>query len=319
MALTAEQSPPQGSAPLRDIRVVASAPSIAKQGGRPWRRLLDALAREGIGYDLFTTDAPGHATTLARECALSGCEMVVAVGGDGTIGEVVNGLMQVPIEQRPPLGILPLGRGNDFVRTLDFPTDPLEVARLLREGTPRPLDVGRMTCRALDGEGTREVYSVNVLSIGFAADVTQSVATYGRNLGGTWPYVLGLVSNLLRWKNKPAEIIVDGQKHVVDVFTVNVGNGRFYGGGMYAAPGAAIDDGLFDVVIIEGLSVPEVIWLMPTNYNGNFEAVKKVRMVRGSRVELNTPAPALVQIDGDIAGQTPATCEIHKHAVRLIY
>lgn len=302
------------------VRVVASALSIARQRGRPWRRLQDALAEEGIAYDLLTTRSAGDAVALARECAVSGCGMVVAAGGDGTIGEVLSGLMAVPPEQRPALGILPLGRGNDFVRTLPCSlSDPRDIARRLKHGTEHALDVGHGYCSARDGASETELYFVNVASIGFAADVTKSVATYGRNVGGTWPYLRGLVSNLIRWKNRRARVQIDDVVHESTIFTVNVANGRHYGGGMYAAPRAEVDDGLFDVVVMEGLSLFEVGRYMPNNYSGKFDSIAKIKQVRGRSARLETETPMPVMLDGDVVGLTPARFEILPGAVRLVY
>jgi diacylglycerol kinase (ATP) len=300
------------------LRIVASTPSIQKQGGRPWAKVLAALKAAEIDYELFATRGPGDAITLARECAMTDCGMMVAAGGDGTIGEVLNGLMQAPAESRPPLAIIPLGRGNDFVRGLPFPKEPHAAVELLTSGKRRRLDVGLLTCQNREGGGERQLYFMNLASIGFAADVTHSVASYGRNLGGTWPYVRGLVTNLAQWRNKPARIEVDGVVHACPIFTINVANGKYYGGGMFAAPGAVLDDGLFDVVVMEGLSLFEVVKYMPNNYNGKFDGIAKIKTMRGRKVSVTTDEPLLVQLDGDVVGITSATFELHAGAVELV-
>jgi len=299
------------------ISVVGSALSMGKMGGRPWRALEDALRRAGIRYDVRKTESAGHAVDLAREAAHAGASLVVAAGGDGTIAEVVTGLMAVPAEQRPDMGILPLGRGNDFVRALPFNGDADEAVRRL-SGSAHALDVGRMRCASRDRD-EREMYFINLGSIGFAANVTEAVARYGRNMGGTWPYVRGLVASLAAWRNRRACVTVDGTPHDQTIFTVNVANGRFYGGGMHAAPRAVMDDGLFDVVIMEGLSMLEVFRYMPNNYSGKFDSIAKIKQIRGREVTVTTDEPMLVQLDGDVVGITPARFDLVPGAIRLRY
>jgi YegS/Rv2252/BmrU family lipid kinase len=297
------------------VLIIGSALSLEKAKGVPWQRLEGALKAAGVNYEMAITKCAGDAIRLGREAASSSHDRVVAVGGDGTLGEIINGLLEAG-EVRKAIGLLPLGRGNDFARCVPVPLSAEQAVNNLLRAEPKPIDVIRFECA--DNKTPRRHF-VNLCSIGFPANVAEAVESYGRNVGGTWPYVRGLVSCLRRWENFEGSIELNGEQIDTHLFTVNVTNGRFYGGGMYASPKARIDDGLLDVTIMEGLSTLEIFRYMPNNYSGRFDSIGKIRMLVGNKVRVTTPRPALVQVDGDVVGVTPASFEIVPRAVPFLY
>ena len=234
---------------------------VAGKGGAPraWARAGHALSGDGIAdWECVASEGIGHARELARAAATAGCERVVAVGGDGTVYEVANGLAR----SDTALGIVPTGTGNDTSRTLGIPSEPIAAARLALTGPIRTIDLG-------EAETARgSTYFVNVAGFGFDAEVTTRVNALPKLVGGTVPYVAAVLQTLWRFRAPsmritPGDQIVQGR-----VFLVAVANGPTYGGGMRIAPDAVADDGLFDVCVVGDLSRWDVVRLIPELYSG---------------------------------------------------
>lgn len=280
-----------------------------------------ALETRFPDLSIFTTTGPGHAAALARGLGAAGYRLAIAAGGDGTFGEVVDGLMAGG-GPMPELALVPSGTGSDFARNLALPRDPQALARHIAETPARAVDCGRVTCTTAEG-GVAVRHFLNIASLGLSAPTAAAVnaARKGGRAPGRLVFLRHTLSALMRYAFDRVEIAVDDQPAVTRrIAVVAVANGTAFGGGMKIAPGARLDDGLFELVIFEGTTRARLMSAMASIYRGAHVARADVR-VMPARVVTVRPAPgaapALVELDGEQTGQLPARFEILPGALRL--
>ncbi|MBC7258072.1 MAG: diacylglycerol kinase family lipid kinase [Chloroflexi bacterium] len=283
-----------------------------------WPDVRAHLTRLGLDFDFRLTERPLHATEIAREAAQAGYSPIVAYGGDGTLMEVVNGLLGEPGQpSEVPLGIIPGGTGSDFVRTLGIPHDYREACARLMSGTERLVDVGHTTFRAFDGS-ERRMYFANVAGLGFDGEVVERVQRSSKALGGTLTYLMNLLLTLVYYKNKHVALRFDGQSQDRRMNSVLVCNGRYFGGAMYIAPPAELQDGEFELVILGDFSKPELVVNVPRVYKGTHLTHPKVQIHKACEVHVEAKERMLVQADGELVGQAPASFRIVPRVLRVI-
>jgi YegS/Rv2252/BmrU family lipid kinase len=294
------------SAPVSRRRLVLIANPVAG-GGRGARALEAAcveLDRRGVPYRTLTTHSGGHAVQLAREAAEAGDETVVAVGGDGHVGSIAGVLR----ETGTPLAIVPAGRGNDLARVLRIPTDPAAAIAVALEGSPRPIDVGEVNGAPFLG----------IASLGFDSDANR-IANESKWVRGNLVYVYAALRALAAWKPARFTLSLDGRQREFVGYSVGACNSRAYGGGLYAAPEALLDDGRFDVVWCEQMS--KLRWLtrlLPHLFKGTHIELPEVRMERARQVRIDAERPFDIYADGDRIADLPAAMRIGEHQVRII-
>jgi YegS/Rv2252/BmrU family lipid kinase len=278
-------------------------------GGRAGRLLPEAaaaLTALGLAFRTAPTESLEHARGLAREAADAG-EAVVTLGGDGLIGCVAGVLYTHP---RGVLGVLPGGRGNDFARVLGIPLDDISAAcRVLVEGVERPLDLGLVNGRPFIG----------IASLGFDSDANR-IANEAPSRLGNLVYAYGALRALAAWKPARFQMSLDeGESQSFVGYSIGACNTKAYGGGMYAAPDAELDDGLLDVVFCE--DVPKRRFLtqvMPRVFKGTHVELPEVHVLRARRLRVDADRPFDVYADGDPIGATPATIEVLPRALRVL-
>lgn len=295
--------------------------------GRARKRIpaLESALREArASFETSLTRGPGDATRQVREMLRAGNHAGVAVvGGDGTLNEAVNGFFE---EDGTPLGTdawlssLPCGTGGDFRKTVGISRDVNAMVTRMMWARPRPVDVGWLEFRDHRGEAARRAF-INIASFGIGGLVDQLVNESPKWMGGTPAFVIGSLRAMARYKKRRVKLTVDDQApREVDILNVAVANGRFFGGGMHIAPEAEIDDGLFDVVGLEDLSVMDQARLAPDLYRGTLLGKPGVSHTRGRRVEAE-PAdwgdPILLDVDGEAPGSLPASFTLKAGAVRF--
>jgi diacylglycerol kinase (ATP) len=285
--------------------------------GSVWPAIERELSTLGLTFAYRFTEAPNHATTLAREAVEEGYETVVAVGGDGTVNEVVNGLM-APGANRAgaTLGVIITGRGSDLARTIGIPSDYSEAcARLAGERT-MTVDLGLVTFYQEGEQGQR--YFVNVGGGGFDAEVAHRANRAPNFMGGTIPYLTSLVTTLMAYRNKAIDLILDDQEPIRMVAnSVVVANCQYFGGGMKVAPEADPNDGLFDVVVIGDIDKIEFLMTVPKVYDGTHITHPQVDTYRAKRVEVRSEQDLLLQVEGEVCGHTPLTFDIIPSALQI--
>jgi YegS/Rv2252/BmrU family lipid kinase len=281
--------------------------------GRAWdvaTLLLPIVERHGAG-SWAATEYPTHATELAEQAAREGYEVVAALGGDGTVHEVVNGLMRVPEDQRPALAGVPLGSGNDFCSTNGIPKDVELAMELAFTGKPKTIDLGMVT----DDAGRTE-FMDNTLGIGFDASVGIYALRITR-LKGFAMYLWAVILTILRNHDAPKMIITtDEESFEQDTLMLVICNGPREGGGFFVAPDAKPDDGIFHYAMIGGVSRLMMFRLVPEVMRGTHGRFKQVRMGTLKELKLRSEAPVTIHIDGEtFAGFTSTVREIE---VRLL-
>lgn len=290
-------------------------------GGLSEKRWAGVVApiSDGLGsFDTRFTERPGHARTIAHEEATAGRKLVIALGGDGTISEVADGL--VAAGGKAEFGIIPRGTGGDFRRTLDMENQLYSAAERVRKSVPRSIDVGRVTY--LDHEGREATrHFVNVTSVGFSSVVAERANQTSKRLGGRVSFLSAVVRSLITYDNAEVMVSVDGaEARPMTLLLAAVGNGRFFGGGMKICPEAILDDGHFDFVTVGDLGRIEVLAKIHRIYSGNHLSMKEVRQTRCRKLRV-TPVDAKeeipLEIDGETPGHLPASFEILKGALRL--
>jgi diacylglycerol kinase (ATP) len=300
------------------MRVIVNPAAANGAVGKRWPQMRDVLRAEGGQFDASLTEAPNHATELAREALFAGYRTIVAVGGDGTFNEVINGLV---VEDRTDpavnLGIISGGTGSDLVRTLGIPHDYRAACHRLLCGKLHCVDLGLITCVSEGREIQR--YFLNVAGLGFDGEVAERTNCSSKALGGTVPFLSSLFVSLLTYQNKTVEVTLDGQQCLQQrANSVMVCNGRYVGGSMHIAPHAAPDDGLFDVVIIGDTSKLEVIANVPRIYRGTHLSHPKVDEYRAREVRVKAQERMLLQADGELIGEAPAAFQIIPQALHVL-
>lgn len=289
--------------------------------GREWRAIASRI-RERIGDfgELYTT-RPLEATELSRHALENGADVVVAVGGDGTTNEVVNGFFGAdgkPIRPGATLAVLPRGTGSDFLKTFGSSNTVEALAARLEAGKPRKLDVGRLTYVDDAGE-TRTRYFVNIASFGSSGRIDRYVNRTTKAFGGKASFVLGSLRGLLTWKDQRVAVrFDDGPWEEMEITCLAVANGQYFGGGMWVAPEARTDDGLFDVTIWSGYTLADFVTKSRRLYDGSHVELEGTRTLRARKVEARCDEACLLDVDGEAPGRLPATMEIVPGSLTLL-
>jgi YegS/Rv2252/BmrU family lipid kinase len=302
---------------MRTLVIVNPASRSGGAGGR-WERV-ESRVRQALGpVDVEWTRAARDGERLAREGARAGIERIVVAGGDGTLNEVATGLLGAELGRYTELGLLPLGTGGDFARTLGVPADLDGALDCITRGEPRRVDAGRLDYRRADGREAR-AWFVNVASVGIAALVEDITARTTRAFGGTAAFAIATVRALFSYRPLPVRVSIDGKPLFEGPLVLGaVANGRSFGGGMQIGPDALPDDGLLDVVVVPARSTLSLLTRLPMLYRGTHVAEPDVRVGRGRCVELHAaPGAARIEADGDPLGHLPARIEIVPQALTI--
>jgi len=282
--------------------------------GKRWPELARRAAAVGLEGDALLSERRGHLTELAREAAAGGASLLVVVGGDGSVNEVVNGLADV--RSPPSVAILPRGTGWDFVRTFGIPRTIEDAARVALGGVERTIDLGAVSYRSWDGEERRAIFA-NVASAGMSGAIAQRANETSKALGGKASYLWATFAVFARWSATDVTVTVDSESREARMFDVIVANGRFFGGGMKMCPQAEPDDGVFDVLTIGDVTKRDLAVTMPKIYRGTHLPHPKAELLRGRAVSVASEAPIPIELDGEQPGTTPASFEVLPRALRV--
>jgi diacylglycerol kinase (ATP) len=302
-------------------QVIVNPESAKGLTRRRWTAIRDGLRHFISDFRYEFTEKPLHAIEIARSCIKDGTELVIGVGGDGTMNEIANGFYEgaALINPEATLGILPSGTGCDLIRSLRIPSRLEGAMQVITEGPAQAIDVGRVAFRAPNGE-TLERYFLNVADFGVGGEVVHKVNSRLMERKAS-SYVRCLVSTMIHYKNKRVRIRVDGRELPRGEYLIGaVANGRMFGKGMKIAPDARLDDGLFDTVLVKGMKFMEFCrhgWRL---MNGTHVRYHKVEVVRGRRVEADPEdaEPVLLELDGEQLGTLPAVFEIVPRSLPVI-
>ncbi|MGZ4308081.1 MAG: diacylglycerol/lipid kinase family protein [Gaiellaceae bacterium] len=279
--------------------------------GRRWPELAHRAATLGLAGDALISERPGQLTELAREAA-GRADLLVAVGGDGTVNEIANGIAGLDVE----LAVIPRGTGWDFVRTYGIPRRFDDAVAVALGGRAREVDLGRAHYRGWDG-AERESWFANVASAGMSGAIAKRANEGSKALGGKVSYLWATLTVFAAWRNDEVSVTVDGEQRSGRMHDVVVANGRYFGGGMMICPEAEPDDGLLDVLLIGDLSKRDLLLTLPKTYRGRHLPHPKAELLRGSMVEVDAAEPLPVEFDGEQPGTTPVRFGVVPRALRL--
>jgi YegS/Rv2252/BmrU family lipid kinase len=317
------------------VRLIVNPAAGGGRAGRLAPGVVQELRGHGLTVTRADTRSLEHARELAGEAARAG-EYAVTLGGDGLAGAVADALRET---DGAVLGVLPGGRGNDLARVLGIPLDPIAACAVIARGVPRAMDLGEVVGgKPLDrgagtggevadgeaGDGTACEATgrtfVGIASVGFDSDANR-IANEAPAWLGNLVYAYGALRALARWRPARFEVELDppaGERIEFSGYTVAAANSRDYGGGMQMAPGAMLDDGLLDVVLIGEVGRARFVANLPRVFRGTHVELAQVRVLRAREVAISADRPFAVYADGDPIGQLPVRVRALRHALRVL-
>jgi YegS/Rv2252/BmrU family lipid kinase len=275
----------------------------------------ELLKRNDIPFDYAFTEGTGHGIDLAKEAVDAGYELVVAVGGDGTVNEVINGIVDKNGRGRATLGIICTGTGRDCIRSLNIPDDISKACELLATRDCINIDLGRAEYIS-DGIKNQRHY-INTAGLGFPASVAARTKSLKR-MGGTIPFLLAFATVFATYKANDIAFDIDGRMKQERYLLIAINNGRYFGGGMKITPDADPCDGLLDVVTIKDVNKLRLIYNFPKLYKGTHVTHPKVDIYKAKSVDVQTSEKLLLQLDGEVVGEAPANFRVIPSALRVV-
>ena len=308
---------------MKDTLFIINPASARGATLRTWTDARKELVAAGVDFDEHVTVSSDEANHVTREALNAGITRIIAVGGDGTIGEVVNGYLDDwgrPINSDASIGLLPSGTGTDFRRSLGI-TSRGDWIRTLISSQTRLIDAARAQFQNRDGANVFRNF-INVASFGLGGDVSALVNDWREKLprwvGGRARFAAAAVAALGRYKNIAVSVRIDQREMKINSNLIVVANGRFAGGGMMLAPHAELDDGLLDVIVTHGATRLDVIRELPRIHRGSHLKNPKVTEWRGAEVSIDASEPMAIDLDGEMVGLTPALLRVLPSAIRFL-
>jgi diacylglycerol kinase (ATP) len=305
--------------------VIVNPKSAAGATSSRWTEIAADFRTHFGAFQVAFTKGHGDGISLAKRAVEAGRKFIIACGGDGTISEVANGILETGAED-VELGILPSGTGGDFRRTIGMPTEIREVARTLREGNTKKIDVGRVTFQDFGGE-TVSRYFLNISSFGLSAAIIENVKSTtslswlpNNKVRGKASFALSTLQEVLSLDFKTVRVKID-EKEEKQLNTINfcVCNSRYFGGGMKIAPDAKLNDGLLDVVNIGDIKTAKILLNAYTLYRGTHLNLNEVKSTLARKIEVSpiNNEEIHIEVDGELLGRLPANYEILPNALKI--
>lgn len=285
-----------------------------------YRDVLPALA-SSFKVEVFETLTRNDATLLASKAVEKKFDVILAAGGDGTIHQVLNGILYENESSinLPVFGVIPIGSGNDFARALNLTADKANIIRLIKDFKPKNVDVGKISYHK-NHEGERSFrYFLNEVDIGMGPEVVKKVMASGRPFGASIAYYMAIISTFASFKSLPARIKTPTWSWEGKIRTLAIANGNYYGHGMCISPDAKPDDRKFGTFICAGVSVLDFIQYSNDLKKGRYVRIPEISYNEAETIELSSPQPCVVEADGEILGYLPAKIEMIEKQLRILY
>lgn len=281
------------------------------KGKKDWTRIADLFQKNQIELAFKITEKKGHAIDYTRELISDGYKKIVAVGGDGTLNEIVNGVFTQDYCSPKDIiiSMIPVGTGNDWGRMFGIPLVYEGAVKVIKEGKLMLHDIGVVSF--YNGEKKEKRYFINIAGLGFEAIVVRKTNKQkDKGNSNQAIYFYNLLSSLISYRHTIADITIDGKMSTSRIFSINVGNGRYCGGGMRQTPDALPDDGLLDITVIKDMGKFEIIKSLKLLYDGTILSHPKVDGYRSKNLIVSSESPLFLEADGESPGHSPAEFSI---------
>lgn len=279
---------------------------------KAWPRYNTVLQQKGYQIDPVYTEYPGHATLLVREAIKQGYKLIMSVGGDGTVNEVVNGFFcgKKLINPEAKLIVFSRGTGSDFIRALGLRQGLEPVLDILEKRREILVDIGSVTYVSKQGVN-KSRYFINLADAGIGGATVDKINQSSKFFGGVLTYLFGALKTLVKYTNKDFRLYIDDNKVLEErLNSIMIANGNYFAGGMEIAPQADLEDGHFDIIVLGDLSKREIVTNLYRAYQGNHLSHPKISLYRGRKILIESNQEVLLNIDGESLGQLPAEFEI---------
>jgi diacylglycerol kinase (ATP) len=313
---------------MNKVHVIVNPFSARGKTQERWGIIKDIISHYFKEYKYIFTEKPKQATQIVNELLKDGFDLIIGVGGDGTLNEITNGYFQEgshkAVNDDASLGIIPSGTGSDFIRFLKIPRDFRQSVELIKNSTITRMDVGKITFGVPNNNDTStssSKYFINIADFGLGAEVVKKLSLNTSGKRGPMDYYKGLLSTIRNYKSKEVRIVLDDSEEITGRYLIGaVANGRMFGGGMIIAPEASPNDGYFDLVLVEDMGKFEIVRNSIKLYNGSIQrhpkvTVRKVRKVQvycdiDSNSDSNSDQEVNIEYDGELGKTLPAKFEV---------
>jgi diacylglycerol kinase (ATP) len=306
---------------MNKVHVIVNPSSACGQTGKRWETIKEALRCHFREFKYVFTQKPFQATEIARELLLDGFDLLIGVGGDGTLNEISNGFFSQKtgqaINRDAAVGIIPSGTGSDFIRFMNVPRDFEKSAARIKNSQNKKIDIGRIDYGGAPIKKKTQ-YFINVADFGLGAEVIRRIANIQSTRRGAFTYYRGLLSTMMKYRSKKVTLTLDGKQKLQGDYLIGaVANGRIFGGGMIIAPQAEPDDGYFDLVLIESMKKLEIVANSRLLYSGTIAKNPKVHILKARNIKVESPAEVYIEYDGEVGEALPAEFSIMEQALNL--
>jgi YegS/Rv2252/BmrU family lipid kinase len=293
--------------------VVVNPNASHGEAGKDFEKSISSLLREEIAdYDIHITTGPEDALNFVTKNP--NYDRIISVGGDGTLNEIVNGMIKG--KSNASVGIVALGSGNDLARTINLKHNYREMVRIAAGENVRKIDLLKVSYVDMNGVKASR-YAVNVVGAGFDAAITVRMNKSRFKTSGKMAYLLSFLMEFFTSKTYPLTFIVDGEETSDSYFFLTMANGNYFGGGMRIAPKALVDDGYFDVVGVSKMSKLRLLYHFPKIYRGEHLVVDTVSYRTAKNISLKSDRDVIIQMDGEVVGSLPMEISICEKALKI--
>ncbi len=308
------------------VHVIVNPFSARGKTAQRWEHIREAIKFYFKEFKYIFTEQPQQATEIARSLLKDGFDLIIGVGGDGTLNEITNGYFHAgdPMADLPPqainedasLGIIPSGTGSDFIRFMKIPRDFSQSVERIKNSSCKKIDVGKIIFEGKNGSTHK--YFINVADFGLGAEVINTLSGTPSSRRGPLHYYIGLLQTLKNYKSKDVKIVIDDQEEIDGRYIIGaIANGSIFGGGMVIAPDAKPDDGYLDLVLVDHMSTPAIICRSPRLYSGSIHKSKKVLIKKVRKIRVSSNETVNIEYDGELGLPLPAEFHCITHALKF--
>lgn len=300
---------------MNKVHIIVNPFSARGRTEKRWVFIKDIIKHYFKEFKYIFTEKPFQATEIAKELFNQGYNLIIGVGGDGTLNEIINGYFSnkdKPINSEASIGIIPSGTGSDFIRFLKIPRDFKKSVELIKNSKEKAIDVGKINTN------DKTKYFINIADFGLGAEVMNNISKIPESKRGAFSYYVGLLKTLKGYKSKQVRITTDKHEFSGKYLIGAIANGRIFGGGMIIAPEAQPDDGLFDFVLIKEMKKLEILYNTRFLYNGKILKNKKVELIRTNFIKIESESENVsIEYDGEIGLKLPVEFRIIKKSLKF--